>query len=50
MVSLTSWLAVLFAGMYWVLRFIILFAYSMGMGFPIEPINEMTEILLLFIR
>ena len=49
MKSLTSWLIVLFAGMFWILRLIVLFTYSMGIDFPIKPINEQTEVILQFI-
>ena len=49
MKSLTSWLVVMFAGLFWILRSVVLFTYSMGIEFPIQPINEQAEMILLFI-
>lgn len=49
MKSFASWLIVMFAGLFWLLRLVVLFTSSMGIEFIVQPINEQTEIILLFI-
>ena len=49
MKNFTSWLIVMFGGLFWLLRFVVLVMASFGREFPIKPVNEITETLLLFI-
>ena len=49
MKSFASWLIIMFAGLFWLFRVVVLFTNSMGIEFIITPINEQTEMILLFI-
>ena len=49
MKSFASWMIVMFAGLFWLLRLVVLFTSTMGMEFVLQPINEQTEMILLFI-
>lgn len=49
MKSFASWLIIMFAALYWILRVVVLFTNSMGIDFIIQPINAQTEMILLFI-
>ena len=49
MTSLFSYLITIFGGMFWLLRVIVAFTYSVGSDFPIVPIDYTTEVILLFV-
>ena len=49
MTSLFSYLITIFGGMFWLLRVIVAFTYSVGSEFPIVPIDYTTEVILLFV-
>ncbi len=49
MTSMFSYLITMFGGMFWLLRLVIALAYTMNWNFPIQPLNFITEIILLFL-
>lgn len=49
MKKLSSWLLTMFIIMFWILRLIVSFTYSMSIDFPIKPLNFNVEMILLFI-
>ena len=49
MKKLTSWLLTIFIIMFWVLRLIVAFTYSMAIDFPIKPLDFNVEMILLFV-
>ncbi len=48
MKSLSNWLIVIFMVMYWIFRIIVSYTYAMGIEFVSQPLNQNTEIILLF--
>ena len=49
MTSVFSYLIIMFGGLFWIFRAIVAVTYSIGVDFPINPININTEIILLFV-
>ena len=49
MKSLADWLVVIFMFMFWAFRVVVEYMYSTGRAFFATPINETTEIILLFV-
>ena len=49
MTSLFSYLLTAFGGMFWLLRVVVAVTYTLGVNFPINPIDFNTEIILLFV-
>ena len=50
MKNFSTWMLVMFMAMFWVLRIIVAFTYELGGSFGgIEPINQVMEIILLFV-
>lgn len=49
MKTLADWLVVIFMFMFWVFRVVVEYMYSTGRTFFVTPINETTEIILLFV-
>lgn len=49
MTGVFSYLITMFAGMFWLLRIVVAFTYSLAIDFPIVPLNFATEIILLFL-
>lgn len=49
MKTLIDWLVVIFMFMFWVFRVVVEYMYSTGRAFFVTPINETTEIILLFV-
>jgi hypothetical protein len=49
MKSLADWLVVIFMFMFWAFRVVVEYMYSTGRTFFVTPINETTEIILLFV-
>ena len=49
MTSLFSYLITMFGGMFWLLRVVVAITYTLGVDFPIVPLDFNTEIILLFI-
>lgn len=49
MTSLFSYLITMFGGLFWLLRVIVAVTYTLGIDFPIVPLNFNTEIILLFV-
>lgn len=46
---MTTYLFVMFMGMFWVFRIIVAFCYNLGIDFPVMPIDLTYEIVLLFL-
>lgn len=49
MKKMTTYLFVIFMGMFWVFRIIVAFCYNLGINFPVMPIDLTYEIVLLFL-
>jgi len=49
MTSLFSYLITMFGGMFWLLRVVVAVTYTLGVDFPIVPLDFNTEIILLFV-
>ena len=49
MTSLFSYLLTTFGGLFWLLRVVVAITYTLGVDFPIVPLDFNTEIILLFI-
>ena len=49
MTSLFSYLITMFGGMFWLLRVVVAITYTLGVEFPIVPLDFTTEIILLFV-
>lgn len=49
MTSLFSYLITMFGGMFWLLRVIVAVTYTLGVDFPIVPLDFNIEIILLFV-
>ena len=50
MKNFSTWMLVMFMGMFWVFRIIVAFTYEIGADFGgIEPFNQTMEIILLFV-
>ena len=49
MTSVYSCLITMFAGLFWLLRLVVSITNTIGINFPIIPINSVTEIILLFV-
>lgn len=49
MTSLFSYLITMFGGMFWLLRVVVAITYTLGVDFPIVPLDFNTEIILLFV-
>jgi len=49
MTSLFSYLITMFGGMFWLLRVVVAVTYTLGVNFPIVPLDFNTEIILLFV-
>lgn len=49
MKSVGSYLLVFFMAMFWVFRIIVAFAATMGLNFAFQPLNQIMEIILLFV-
>ena len=50
MTSLFSYLITMFGGMFWLLRVVVAVTYTLGVNFPIVPLDFNTEIILLFVN
>ena len=49
MTSMFSYLITMFGGLFWLLRLVIALADTMSWNFPIQPLNLIVEIILLFV-
>ena len=49
MTSLFSYLITTFGGLFWLLRVVVSITYTLGVNFPIVPLDFNTEIILLFV-
>ena len=49
MTSLFSYMITTFGGLFWLLRVVVAVTYTLGVDFPIVPINFSVEIILLFV-
>jgi len=49
MTSLFSYLITIFGGMFWLVRLVVAITYTLGLDFPILPLDFNIEIILLFI-
>jgi len=49
MKSFANWMIVTFMIMFWMLRVVVTYMVAFGKDFPITPINQTTEIVLLFV-
>lgn len=49
MKDLVDWLVVIFMFMYWAFRVVVEYLYATGRNFFVTPLNETTEIILLFV-
>lgn len=49
MTSLFSYMITTFGGLFWLLRVVVAITYTLGVNFPIVPLNFNTEIILLFV-
>ena len=49
MTSLFSYLITMFGGMFWLLRVVVAITYTLGVDFPLVPLDFNTEIILLFV-
>jgi hypothetical protein len=47
--TLANWLTVMFMGMYWIFRIAVAYMAATGREFIVTPINQTTEVVLLFI-
>jgi len=49
MTSLFSYMITTFGGLFWLLRVVVAITYTLGVNFPIVPLDFNTEIILLFV-
>ena len=49
MTSLFSYMITTFGGLFWLLRVVVAITYTLGVNFPIVPLNFNTEIILIFV-
>jgi len=49
MTSMFSYLITMFGGIFWLLRVVVAITYTLGVNFPIVPLDFNTEIIILFV-